>query len=776
AYSYQNESKCCVSLPKTLTAFAVILLLSAVSAYLGISNLGSVNEQVRAVVDGPATRTKLTLQMTNALSMAARTEKNLILESDDQAMKGYVERLHKERAKFKDLYDARYQIAAAEARKKLDALHAVYEDYNKSQDELVALALMNSNVKARDLSAKHGKELLDAAIKTAVESKATAADPQLVATLNLIPGLIMRAHRNEKELILEDDEAKMQAVEQRTENNVIKPLNKHLATLRDSGNPAIREEAQRIGAAWDAWFQVHQQVRELAFHNGNNKATAISFGKNRDLLHKIDAMIEDLVAFDKERMQERVEASDRLYEQSRNTLIIMVATSLIIGIGMAIWISLLISRGLSRAGNLAAAVALGDVSQTIDYKANEEIGDLIQAMNAMCGNLRNSAALAETISRGDISVEAKRLSDKDVLGIALEAMITNLRATAEIAREVAKGNLTVEAKRLSDKDAMGIALESMIEKLREVVTDVNSAAENVAAGSEELSASAETLSQGVSEQAASSEEASSSMEQMAANIRQNADNASETEKIARQSAVDAAKSGDAVTKAVSAMRTIAEKIGIVQEIARQTDLLALNAAIEAARAGEHGKGFAVVASEVRKLAERSQVAAAEISTLSSQTLTVSAEAGEMLNRLVPDIQKTSSLVLEIASASKEQNTGAEQINTAIQQLDQVTQQNASAAEQMSSTSEELSSQAQQLQETISFFTLGNGTTADTHRRIPAKAAPTRAATPAAHPAPVIKRAPAIKRTAPAAAGKGYALQLDAHHPHADADDAGFERY
>ena len=276
------------------------------------------------------------------------------------------------------------------------------------------------------------------------------------------------------------------------------------------------------------------------------------------------------------------------------------------------------------------------------------------------------------------------------------------------------------------------------------------------------------------------------MEEMAANIRQNADNAGETEKIARQSSVDAAKSGDAVSKAVAAMKTIAEKITIVQEIARQTDLLALNAAIEAARAGEHGRGFAVVASEVRRLAERSQAAAAEISALSFQTVTVSEEAGQMLTRLVPDIQRTAVLVSEISSASREQNTGAEQINVAIQQLDQVTQQNAAAAEEMSSTSEELSSQAQQLQSSISFFTLGDIQPAGPRMApVPVHGAsgsagpammPRRSAAPVAKRAPLAKRQMAVANGA-AAGAKGYALKLDDHYQaHGDAEDSGFERY
>jgi methyl-accepting chemotaxis protein len=256
-------------------------------------------------------------------------------------------------------------------------------------------------------------------------------------------------------------------------------------------------------------------------------------------------------------------------------------------------------------------------------------------------------------------------------------MTENLRATAAIADKVADGDLTVEAKPLSEKDTLGIALQRMIERLRGVVSDAISASENVSAGSQQLSSASEQVSQGATEQASSAEEASASMEEMASNIKQNADNAAQTEKIARQSAKDAEISGEAVNRAVEAMRTIAEKITIVQEIARQTDLLALNAAVEAARAGEHGRGFAVVASEVRKLAERSQTAATEIGAVSTETVKAAQSAGEMLTTLVPNIRKTAELVEEISAACREQDVGASQINEAIQQLDKVTQQNAS---------------------------------------------------------------------------------------------------
>ncbi|NCC24961.1 MAG: HAMP domain-containing protein [Deltaproteobacteria bacterium] len=278
------------------------------------------------------------------------------------------------------------------------------------------------------------------------------------------------------------------------------------------------------------------------------------------------------------------------------------------------------------------------------------------------------------------------------------------------AQAMSEGDFTKELD-VDQKDEIGDlakALNEMVHKLREVVAEVQSAGENVASGSEEMSASAEQLSQGATEQAASIEEVSSSMEEMTSNIRQNADNAQQTEKISLQAAGDAKKSGEAVVEAVGAMKNIAEKISIIEEIARQTNLLALNAAIEAARAGEHGKGFAVVAAEVRKLAERSGAAAGEISELSTSTVTMADQAGQMLVKLVPDIQKTAELVQEISAASNEQNSGAEQINKAIQQLDQVIQQNASASEEMASTSEELSSQAEQMQSSMSFFRVDLG--------------------------------------------------------------------
>ncbi|SDB04853.1 methyl-accepting chemotaxis sensory transducer [Desulfonatronum thiosulfatophilum] len=297
-----------------------------------------------------------------------------------------------------------------------------------------------------------------------------------------------------------------------------------------------------------------------------------------------------------------------------------------------------------------------------------------------------------------------------VLGIIIAIFLTRaitlpVGLGVFFSKELAQGELDAKLA-VNQNDEIGIlgkAMQDMQNKLREIVGEVKSASENVASGSEQLSASAEQMSQGATEQAAAVEEVSSSMEEMTANIRQNADNAAQTEKIALQAAKDAESGGKAVAQTVTAMKQIADKISIIEEIARQTNLLALNAAIEAARAGDAGKGFAVVAAEVRKLAERSGTAATEISELSTSSVQVAEQAGEMLVKIVPDIQRTAELIQEINAASREQSIGVEQINKAVQQLDQVSQQNASAAEEMASTSEELSSQAEELQTTMAFF-------------------------------------------------------------------------
>ncbi|PWE52911.1 methyl-accepting chemotaxis protein [Metarhizobium album] len=485
--------------------------------------------------------------------------------------------------------------------------------------------------------------------------------------------------RAQKNLILADnaaDAAQFRKNGEAAKTLLIGALENGLSIASQEGRP-IWENARKLA---DDFIAVDLRVAQLNEQGNTVEAQRLSAGEGRQIGDKLDAALRQVLEVQQADMVASDKATNAQYASTSVTMMTASGVAAFIAMVAAAWIAIGISRGLRKVMDAADAVAIGDLNQEISVRTNDEIKDMVDTINVMTGNLRN---------------------------------------TANIADQIANGDLTVEPKPLSEKDTLSLALGTMVDRLRGVVADAIVAADNVASGSQELSASAEQLSQGTTEQAASAEEASAAMEQMAANIKQNADNAAQTEKIARQSSRDAEASGDAVGRAVGAMRTIAEKISIVQEIARQTDLLALNAAVEAARAGEHGKGFAVVASEVRKLAERSQTAAADISALSGDTVTVATEAGEMLSRLVPDIRRTAELVSEISAACREQDIGAAQINEAIQQLDKVTQQNAGASEEMSSTSEELAAQAEELQASINFFKV-NQSASDKRRASPLK--------------------------------------------------------
>jgi methyl-accepting chemotaxis protein len=321
------------------------------------------------------------------------------------------------------------------------------------------------------------------------------------------------------------------------------------------------------------------------------------------------------------------------------------------------------------------------------------------------------------------------------LGIAFwitRSITKPLNEAVSVADALAEGDLTVKI-HVTSQDETGKLLDSMqkmVMKLAQIIGEVRGGADALSSASEEVSATAQSLSQASSEQAASVEETSASMEQMSASIDQNTENARVTEGIASKAASDAVEGGKSVNDTVVAMKAIADKIGIIDDIAYQTNLLALNAAIEAARAGEHGKGFAVVAAEVRKLAERSQVAAQEIGEVAKSSVGLAERAGALLSEMVPNINKTSDLVEEITAASMEQSSGAGQINTAMSQLNQITQQNASSSEELAATAEEMSSQAEQLQQLMSFFKVNDDGQLEVRAKSPAKSA---ASAPKRHP-------------------------------------------
>ncbi|WP_231737515.1 methyl-accepting chemotaxis protein, partial [Caulobacter sp. CCH5-E12] len=354
-----------------------------------------------------------------------------------------------------------------------------------------------------------------------------------LARAQLVDGDMGRLLRFEKNMALTEDPALLRKFEADSLELIPKldtTINEGVANAAAAAKPMW----VNVDAAWDEYKLVNAEVRGLAMAGRRAEAGEATVYKSRAIANRLTGDLNNIVTLNKAMMVKADQDSDALYAQARNTLLTTALAALLVAIAGAVWISMIINRGFKQITEALDAVAIGDLNNEVTVKADDEIRDLVTTVNRMTANLRETASLAD---------------------------------------KVADGDLTVKPKPLSDKDTLGLALERMVDRLRGVVADAVSASENVSAGSQELSATSEQMSQGATEQASAAEQASASMEEMAANIKQNADNAAQTEKIARQSAAEAETSGQAVANAVEAMRTIAEKITIVQEIARQTDLL-----------------------------------------------------------------------------------------------------------------------------------------------------------------------------------------------------------
>ena len=438
---------------------------------------------------------------------------------------------------------------------------------------------------------------------------------------------------------------------------------------KTSFSPELRKQAELLEAEFKSWQSSAGSV--LEHHHDDHGVTAdrmehqvedLEFiaGSRVAMIQAID-QVQSLAQSEAQRLTNQTLAS---FRGDMITSGLVCGILLFIGGSIAFFCGVKLSRRLKGLAEHLRLAALGDLAETTASGKIDEIGAAESALAELTEALRQNASAAD---------------------------------------EIAKGNLTVQIMPRSDADQLSIALKNMVAKLSGVISRARETATAVSTDSDGLKHTADALRDGSDLQASSAQQASAAVEQMSATIQMTRDNASQTEKIAEQSATEATRSGTTVREAVDSMNAIAEKINIVQEIARQTDLLALNAAVEAARAGEHGKGFAVVASEVRKLAERSQEAALEISDLSARTVEVSGQAGKMLERVVPDIRQTADLVQEISAATQEQSIGADQINQAIRQLDQVIMRNSDASETTAHAAGELSGRASELLEIVEFF-------------------------------------------------------------------------
>ena len=417
----------------------------------------------------------------------------------------------------------------------------------------------------------------------------------------------------------------------------------------------------------------------------------------------------------KKAIEAEITAGNVVVKSTRNLILVVlacIAFAMIIGILISLNINGIVKALNKQIKEVVDGVLNGNLSTRADIaKTNHEFSSITSGLNDVVNSLviplNVAADYIARISIGDMPpvITENYKGDFSTIINNLNLLINTLNEIIMKAKLVAEGDLMVDMKKRSEKDELLQSLTDMIKSTANIISEFSIAANNISSSGEQMSAAARQMSQGASEQASSAEEVSSSMEEMAANIQQNTENAQQTEKIALNASDGINRVNDASDQTLKYMREIADKVSIIGEIARQTNILALNAAVEAARAGEHGRGFAVVAAEVRKLAERSQVSAVEIDKLTKNSVRATEESGKLLAAIAPEIGKTAKLVQEIAAASIEQNSGADQVNGAIQQLNQVTQQNAAASEEMATNSEELANQAQQLIRLISFFTI-----------------------------------------------------------------------
>jgi methyl-accepting chemotaxis protein len=749
---------------RLIGGFGVLIVLMIFMAVTSLDKLAGMNDRIDIMADVSAEKIKLGARINQDAIAISRAEKSIILARTVEDMEAIEVRLRIRRSNMDELLTKLKLLVSADEKSDLDQFDNTWDEYLEVNKQIRTFAALNSNRVAQAMSENEGSKAFikaEIAMKSVADRNDEGSEQANMKADNAASRLLLAAQikqdmleisRAEKNIILAKSNKDMDYYADITASTRKVMLVKR-AELRELVGPDGKAKLDEFTEVWDKYLKVNDAIRDYARNNENVKAVALAGSEGRDLTDQADRMMTVIVEkndeVNSEASLEATNAANRTLLAARIIQDMLTVgrdqKSLIIETteaDMDIYVKSMevtkqnLSTRLMTLRKTSTAESISDLDKfntawdnfvdvnSAIVKTSFENGnskafrlsngegrilsqkaiDLIASIVAS-----NEKGLAEDKLASTANYVAGRNLLLTILGIGLlvgfgtatwiiRGIMSQLGAEPpvilEIAEKIASGDLESELEHGKGK-VVGVlaAMITMRNKLVSVITEVNVSSVALSAASQQVSGTAQSLSQGASEQAASVEQTSASVEEMGSSINQNSENARVTDGIATESAT------------VQAMKDIAGKITIIEDIAYQTNMLALNAAIEAARAGEHGKGFAVVAAEVRKLAERSQVAASEISQLTGDSVKVAEEAGGLLEKMVPDIARTAELVQEITAASEEQASGVGQITSAMQQLDQVTQQNAAGSEELAATAEEMRGQSQSLIEMISFFKL-----------------------------------------------------------------------